>query len=144
MVVPCRIAGADFDGVIVEPFDIPDGVNVRGLEQLAYVRVARLFWRMAHDIACEAAPLPELPICWSGRRSTRQMYADMCDIPGDVAIRTGDYVLSDSDGVVVLPQDKASDIVAETERVMATENQVRKAILDGMDPQQAYLTYRKF
>jgi regulator of RNase E activity RraA len=63
---------------------------------------------------------------------------------GGVAIRTGDYILADSDGVVVLPQDKAANIVVETERVMATENQVRKAILDGMEPQQAYLKYRKF
>jgi methionyl-tRNA formyltransferase len=69
----------------VEPFVIPLGVEVRGLEQLAYVRVARLFWRMARDIACEAAPLPELPIRWSGRRSTKRMYADMCNIPFDVA-----------------------------------------------------------
>jgi 4-hydroxy-4-methyl-2-oxoglutarate aldolase len=63
---------------------------------------------------------------------------------GEVAIHTGDYVLADSDGVVVLPKAAAEEIVAETERVMTTENQVRKAILDGMDPQQAYLTYRKF
>ncbi len=49
-----------------------------------------------------------------------------------------------ADGVVVVPQDKAAAIVAEAERVMAAENQVRKAILDGMDPQQAYLKYRKF
>ncbi len=63
---------------------------------------------------------------------------------GGVAIRTGDYVLADSDGVVVLPQDRASDIVAEAERAMVTENQVRNTILDGMDPQQAYLKYRKF
>jgi len=63
---------------------------------------------------------------------------------GGVAIRTGDGVLADSDGVVVLPQDRVGDIVAETERVMATESQVRKAILGGMDPQQAYLKYRKF
>jgi regulator of RNase E activity RraA len=63
---------------------------------------------------------------------------------GGVAIRTGDYVLADSDGVIVLPQNRASDIVAKTERVMTTESQVRKAILGGMDPQQAYLKYRKF
>ena len=63
---------------------------------------------------------------------------------GGVAIRTGDHVLADSDGVVILPQDRASDIVAETERVMATESQIRKAILGGMDPKQAYLKYRKF
>jgi regulator of RNase E activity RraA len=63
---------------------------------------------------------------------------------GGVAICTGDYVLADSDGVVILPQDRANDIITETERVMTTENQIRAAILDGMDPQQAYLTYRKF
>ena len=63
---------------------------------------------------------------------------------GSIAIRTGDHILADADGVVVLPQDKAAAIVAEAERVMAAENQVRKAILDGMDPQQAYLKYRKF
>jgi regulator of RNase E activity RraA len=63
---------------------------------------------------------------------------------GDVAIHAGDFVLADSDGIVVLPKAAAAEIVAETERVMVTENQVRKAILDGMDPQQAYLTYRKF
>jgi len=63
---------------------------------------------------------------------------------GGVAIRTGDSILADSDGIIVLPQGQANDIVAETERVMATENQDRKAILDGMDPQQAHLQFRKF
>jgi 4-hydroxy-4-methyl-2-oxoglutarate aldolase len=47
-------------------------------------------------------------------------------------------------GDVVLPSATAAEIVAETERVMASESEVRKAIRDGMDPQQAYLTYRKF
>jgi methionyl-tRNA formyltransferase len=68
----------------VEPFVIPDKVDVRGLEQLAFVRLARLFWRMARDIAREAGPLPTLPIGWSGTRSTRRMYADMCGIPWNV------------------------------------------------------------
>lgn len=63
---------------------------------------------------------------------------------GGVAIRTGDDILADSDGVVVLPQAQAGDIVAETERVMSAEHQVRKAIIDGMDPQQAHLRFRKF
>jgi 4-hydroxy-4-methyl-2-oxoglutarate aldolase len=63
---------------------------------------------------------------------------------GDVAVHTGDHVLADDDGVIVLPSATAAEIVAETERVMASESEVRKAIRDGMDPQQAYLTYRKF
>lgn len=63
---------------------------------------------------------------------------------GGVAIRTGDYVVADDDGVVLLPGDRAEAIIAETEAVMNRENEVRSAILRGMDPQQAYLTYRKF
>jgi len=63
---------------------------------------------------------------------------------GGVAIRSGDYVLADSDGVIVLPADKALAIVDRTEEVMGKENLVRKAILDGMDPQEAYLKFRKF
>ena len=38
----------------------------------------------------------------------------------------------------------AADVVARTEAVASTENRVRDAILGGMDPQQAYLKYRKF
>jgi methionyl-tRNA formyltransferase len=69
----------------VESFDIPAGLEVRGLEQMAFVRLAYLFWRMSREIACSVAPLPVLPVTWSGTRSTRQMYAAMCDIPADIA-----------------------------------------------------------
>jgi 4-hydroxy-4-methyl-2-oxoglutarate aldolase len=63
---------------------------------------------------------------------------------GDVTIVTGDYLLADRDGIVVIPAAMAADVVAKTEAVATTENKVRTAILDGMDPQQAYLKYRKF
>ncbi|MGJ4944872.1 formyltransferase family protein [Bradyrhizobium sp. HKCCYLS1011] len=69
----------------VEEFDIPDGVDVRGLEQMAFVRLAYLFWRMSREIACESTPLAVLPIAWSGIKSTKQMYAAMCDMPADIA-----------------------------------------------------------
>jgi len=63
---------------------------------------------------------------------------------GSVTIRTGDFLLADDDGVIAIPAAHAEEIVGETEDVMGRENQVRKAILEGMEPQQAYLTYRKF
>jgi regulator of RNase E activity RraA len=63
---------------------------------------------------------------------------------GGAAVRTGDYVLADDDGVVILPGHRAEAIIAETEQVMNRENEVRSAILGGMNPQHAYLTYRKF
>jgi regulator of RNase E activity RraA len=63
---------------------------------------------------------------------------------GEVTIRTGDYVLGDRDGVVVIPSGLAAEVVTRTEAVAQTENQVREAIRGGMDPVDAYLKFRKF
>jgi 4-hydroxy-4-methyl-2-oxoglutarate aldolase len=63
---------------------------------------------------------------------------------GAVTVRTGDHLLGDRDGVVVLPKEAAAEAVAETERVVSTESDMRKSILAGMDPEKAYLKYGKF
>lgn len=63
---------------------------------------------------------------------------------GGVTIRTGDYVVADRDGIVVIPQEMAEEVTAEAEQVMNTESLVRKAIRQGVDPQEAYLKYGKF
>jgi regulator of RNase E activity RraA len=63
---------------------------------------------------------------------------------GEVTISTGDYLIADRDGVVVIPGGMAEEVVRKTEEVMQTENQVRTAILGGMDPQEAYLKFGKF
>jgi 4-hydroxy-4-methyl-2-oxoglutarate aldolase len=46
--------------------------------------------------------------------------------------------------MVILPQARAEEIVSAAETAIDTENLVRKAILGGMDPQEAYLRYGKF
>ena len=63
---------------------------------------------------------------------------------GGVSIRTGDYLLGDRDGVVVIPQAIAQEVVARTEAVVATESDMRRALLAGMDPVEAYNTFGKF
>lgn len=63
---------------------------------------------------------------------------------GEVMIDNGDYVLGDLDGVIVIPQDVAAEVIAAAEVLMNTESLVRTAIRDGVDPQQAYLEYGKF
>ena len=63
---------------------------------------------------------------------------------GSVRIQNDDYVFADDDGVVVIPAERAQLVVEETQEMMGRENLVRQAILGGMNPQQAYLTYRKF
>lgn len=63
---------------------------------------------------------------------------------GNVAIKTGDYVLADRDGIIIIPSAIAEEVIEQTEKVMSTENLVRKAILSGTDPVAAYLQFKKF
>ncbi len=63
---------------------------------------------------------------------------------GAVTVATGDYVLGDLDGVVVIPAAVAGEVVARTEEVVATESDMRRALIDGMDPVAAYNKYGKF
>lgn len=63
---------------------------------------------------------------------------------GDVTIHTGDFLIGDRDGVVIIPQAMAESVISETEGVAATESQVRDAIRAGVDPVDAYLKFGKF
>lgn len=62
-----------------ELFPVPADITVSDLEELAYVHLARLFWRLAEFLAARNEPLPELPIAWSGQKSSRRFYAAMGD-----------------------------------------------------------------
>jgi 4-hydroxy-4-methyl-2-oxoglutarate aldolase len=77
------------------------------------------------------------------RRWIPDAYGAPVDI-GGVTIRTGDYLLGDRDGVVVIPAAIAETVVTETERVVATESDMRRALVGGMDPVDAYHRYGKF
>lgn len=70
-------------------------------------------------------------------------YAEPLTI-GEVTISTGDYLLGDRDGVVVIPSSMVEETIAKAEAVAQTENKVRDAIRGGMDPVDAYLKFRKF
>ena len=63
---------------------------------------------------------------------------------GAVTISTGDYVLGDRDGVVVIPGAAIDEVVAKTEAVVETESEMRRALIAGMDPVAAYDKYGKF
>jgi regulator of RNase E activity RraA len=63
---------------------------------------------------------------------------------GAVTVATGDYLLGDRDGVVIVPRALAAEVVAKTEEVVATESDMRRALIGGMDPVEAYNRYGKF
>jgi len=66
-------------------FGIPDGATVTRLQAMAFMELARLFWHLALRLATVPEPLPELPIQWSGSKSTRRMHAAKCDIPVEIS-----------------------------------------------------------
>lgn len=63
---------------------------------------------------------------------------------GGVTISTGDWLLADRDGVVIVPKAIAEEVVLRTEEVVSTESDMRKALVGGMDPVDAYNAYGKF
>jgi len=70
-------------------------------------------------------------------------YAEPVTI-GTITIRTGDYLLGDRDGVVIIPRELVEEVIAKTEEVVATETDMRRALIGGMDPVEAYEKYGKF
>jgi len=63
---------------------------------------------------------------------------------GRTRVRPGDYVLGDRDGVLIIPAQVAEEVIGKAEEVIGTENQLRKAILEGMQPLAAYEKFGRF
>ncbi len=63
---------------------------------------------------------------------------------GKVIVHTGDYVVADRDGIVIIPGQLIKETVEKTETMISTENKVRTAIMNGADPKEAYLKFGKF
>ena len=63
---------------------------------------------------------------------------------GQHIIHSGDYIMGDIDGLVLIPKAAVRECADRVEKVINTENKVRSAILSGIDPKEAYLTYGRF
>jgi 4-hydroxy-4-methyl-2-oxoglutarate aldolase len=63
---------------------------------------------------------------------------------GRTRIQPGDYVLGDRDGVLIIPAQVAEEVIGKAEEVIGTENYLRKAILEGMEPVAAYQKFGRF
>jgi len=63
---------------------------------------------------------------------------------GDVTITPGDYMVGDRDGLICVPAALVEEVITKSEIAIGTESLIRKAILAGTDPQEAYLQYGKF
>jgi 4-hydroxy-4-methyl-2-oxoglutarate aldolase len=61
-----------------------------------------------------------------------------------VAVATGDYVVADADGAVIIPACVRDDVLEQAEAMVLTENEVRTAVKGGMAPLEAYDRFGKF
>jgi regulator of RNase E activity RraA len=65
-------------------------------------------------------------------------------VVGGVTVEPGDVVVGDVDGVVVVPEAIAADVLREAESLADTENHVRDAVRAGEDPLDAYEEFGVF
>jgi regulator of RNase E activity RraA len=89
--------------------------------------------------------------CWRRFNTPRDVVGawlpdgtDVDIVIGGVGIAPGDYLLGDRDGVIRIPVAEVDRVLREAEHAMGLENKVRAAILDGVDPREAYLRHGKF
>ncbi len=53
---------------------------------------------------------------------------------GEVTVRTGDMIVADRDGVVVIPIEIAEEVLVRAEALVADETRIREALLAGASP----------
>jgi regulator of RNase E activity RraA len=63
---------------------------------------------------------------------------------GSVRVEPGDYVVADRDGIVVIPAAMLDEVLERAEDVVATENEIRNAVREGVSPLEAYDRYGIF
>lgn len=63
---------------------------------------------------------------------------------GAVLVSPGDYVVADRDGIVAIPAALRDEVIDRAHELVATENEIRKAVRDGVAPLEAYDRYGVF
>jgi 4-hydroxy-4-methyl-2-oxoglutarate aldolase len=60
---------------------------------------------------------------------------------GGVAIHSGDFIIADEDGIVIVPHEREQEVLQAAWEKVHAENVTRDAIRDGMGAAEAYETY---
>ena len=81
--------------------------------------------------------------CWAQDSSVRTVVLDYrCTIKiGDVIINDGDFIFGDVDGVLIIPQTVAHEVIEKSLIKAAGEKTVRTAIEGGMSAADAFAKY---
>ena len=89
-------------------------------------------------VYCRFATPMDIAGCWMA-----ESMGEPIEI-GGIAIASGDYLVADRDGIVILPQAMAEEAVRRTEELAETETAMREAIMGGMDAVEAYHKFGTF
>lgn len=57
---------------------------------------------------------------------------------GEVKIRTGDFIVADTDGVVIIPIEIAEEVLVRAEKLVEEETRLRDALLAGASPDELF------
>lgn len=63
---------------------------------------------------------------------------------GGTLVRTGDIVIGDCDGVVVIPQENAEAVLERSKAKKAAEDEIRQKLLQGITTAELFDLYPKF
>lgn len=63
---------------------------------------------------------------------------------GGVPVQPGDFIVGDADGVVVIPQALAVEILEEAEQIVAEEREVRRRVLNRESVADLYMRFKRF
>ena len=63
---------------------------------------------------------------------------------GGTLVRTGDIVVGDCDGVVVIPQENAEAVLERSKAKKAAEDEIRQKLLQGITTAELFNLYPKF
>lgn len=65
-------------------------------------------------------------------------------IDGKMIVNPGDYIFGDNDGVVIVPKDRAVEVLEIAEEWFESEKKSRQAMANGKDPFEVYKEYGRF
>ncbi|MGB0096211.1 MAG: RraA family protein [Solirubrobacteraceae bacterium] len=71
-------------------------------------------------------------------------HGEVTIVVGGVRVAPGDWIVGDRDGLVIVPGERLEETLAEAEEKIATENEIRESVRQGMMPLEAYERYGTF
>ena len=130
---PHDAALAHFNEMSAETFDYR---GVRGYIVDGGCRDVQCIKQLGFPVWCKYFA----PVDFAGRW-VADVFGEPINI-GGIGIRTGDYVVADFDGVVVIPRNLIQEVLESVESKLRSQTQFRKSVVDGSDPQQMFTRYQ--